>query len=228
MSEELLQTIPFRIGRYTYYRLGNSTLTQLKKAKIININAPLLKDKKPDGLVVLPGGIVKAVIEYKTPAELATQSQIKKAISQELNVAKLLCKLLIVTDGRKTFWINAINGEYIKKSNKCISFVFDAGKICAGNLSFEEKEELESLIDQAEYSLSETNNNISEPEILDPTPLAKEVWQKIWINTGKEPEKCLYNVVEIFVFKFLSDIGVLDFTNNFNSVYEIKKKRQGI
>jgi type I restriction-modification system DNA methylase subunit len=228
MSEELLQTIPYRIGRYTYYKLGNSTLTQLKKDKIINVSTPLLKDKKPDGLIVLPGGIVKAVIEYKMPNELATPTQIKKAINQELAVAKLLCKILIVTDGKKSFWINAFNGEYIKKGNKCISFVFDAVKICSGMLSIEEKEEFESLIDQSEYSLSDDNNNIVEPEILDPTPLAKEVWQKIWINTGKEPEKCLYNVVEIFVFKFLSDIGVLDFTNNFNSVYEIKEKKDNI
>lgn len=35
MSEELLQTTPFWIGRYAYYRLGSTTLNQLKKAKIV-------------------------------------------------------------------------------------------------------------------------------------------------------------------------------------------------
>ena len=34
-SEELLQTTPFWLGRYSYYRLGSTTLSQLKKAKII-------------------------------------------------------------------------------------------------------------------------------------------------------------------------------------------------
>jgi type I restriction-modification system DNA methylase subunit len=228
MSEELLQTVPFRIGRYTYYKLGSSTLTQLKQGKVINTNTPLLKDKKPDGLIVLPGGIVKAVIEYKVSTELSTQTQIKKAILQELAVAKLLCKVLIITDGEKSFWVNALNGELVTKGHRPIKFVFNAEKLCSGKLTTEEREQLESLIDQAEYSLSEINNDITEPIILDPTPLAKEVWQKIWINTGKEPEKCLYNVVEIFVFKFLSDIGVLDFTNNFNSVYEIKEKKDNI
>ncbi len=225
MSEELLQTVPVWIGRYAYYKVGNSTLSQLKRNKIININEASLKDKRPDGLIVLPGGVVKAVIEYKTSKELSSKLQVRKAIEQELEVAKLLCKILIVTDGKKSFWINAVNGALITKGGKPISVVFDAERITANKLTIEEKRLFEDLIDQAEYSLSETENDIVEPEILDPTPLAKEVWQKIWVNTGKEPEKCLYNVVEIFVFKFLSDIGVLDFTNNFSSVFEIKDKK---
>jgi type I restriction-modification system DNA methylase subunit len=224
MSEELLQTAPFWIGRYAYYKIGNTTMNQLKKAKIINKTAKTLSEKRPDGLIALPGGIVKAVIEYKTPEELSTKTKIDAAIRQELGVARLLCKLLIVTDGSKTFWINALNGEEIIQNSKKITYVFDAERIASNKITIEEKIDLENLIDQAEYSLSKINNVIVEPEILDPTPLAKEVWQKIWINTGKEPEKCLYNVVEIFVFKFLSDIGVLNFTNNFNSVYEIKQR----
>jgi len=223
MSEELLQTAPAWIGRYAYYRLGSTTINQLKKAKIINKSSKSLSDKKPDGLIVLPGGIVKAIIEYKTPTELSTPSKINKAIKQEIDIAKLLCKLLIVTDGTKTFWINALNGETVLRNNKKVNLVFDAEKIVSGKITIEEKIDLENLIDQAEYSLTDTNNIIVEPEILDPSPLAKEVWQKIWINTGKEPEKCLYNVVEIFVFKFLSDIGVLDYYNNFNSVFERKE-----
>lgn len=224
MSEELLQTAPFWIGRYSYYRLGSTTLGQLKKSKIINKLSKDLTNKKPDGIIILPGGIVKAVIEYKTSKELNSAAKVKKAIIQELEVARSLCKLLIVTDGIKSYWINALNGEEIRKNGKKINFIFDAEKIVSGKLTIEEKIDLENLIDETEYSLSETNNDIFEPQILDPTPLAKEVWQKIWINTGKEPEKCLYNVVEIFVFKFLSDIAVLNYNNNFNSVYDIKQK----
>nr|WP_308743542.1 hypothetical protein [uncultured Anaerocolumna sp.] len=141
---------------------------------------------------------MKAVVEYKQPSELNSDSQIKKAIQQELDVAKSLCKLLIVTDGSKSFWINALNGETITRNGKEINTVFDAGKILRNDFSIEDVIDLENIIDEAEYSLNETDNCLVEPEILDPTPLAKEVWQKIWINTGKEPEKCLYNVVEIF------------------------------
>ena len=224
MSEELLQTKPFWIGRYAYYRLGSTTLRQLKKAKIISKQSKELNDKKPDGLIVAPGKDVKAVIEYKTPAELSTKAKIRNAIQQELAVASFLCKLLIVTDGTKTYWINATNGEEVERNGKAVSFVFDSRRIVDQTITIEEVIDLESIIDQAEFSLSSTNNTLNEPEILDPTPLAKEVWQKIWINTGKEPEKCLYNVVEIFVFKFLSDIGVLNQYNNFSSVYSRKEE----
>lgn len=41
--------------------------------------------------------------------------------------------------------------------------------------------------------------------------------------TGKEPEKCLYNVVEIFIFKFLSDLWVLKTINSFSFLIEMIK-----
>ena len=52
MSEELLQTIPQQIGKYTYYRLGATSLAQLQAAGIIpKRNYEDLQRKKPDGLV---------------------------------------------------------------------------------------------------------------------------------------------------------------------------------
>lgn len=234
MSEELKQIIPFSLGRYQYYKLGQTTLRQLKKEKIIKKVNKRIEDKKPDGIIVLPGGIVKAVIEYKAPGELSTESKIKEAIEQEIEVARYLCKLLIVSDGTKSYWINALNGERIKRKREIeingqkaeveekINYVFDVQKIIAGTLTQEEIIELENLLDEIDYSITETNSVLKTPSIIDPTPLAKEVWQKIWINTGKEPEKCLYNVVEIFMFKFLSDIGVLTGDNGFDKVYQKK------
>ncbi len=41
------------------------------------------------------------------------------------------------------------------------------------------------------------------------------------MQTGKSPEKCLYNVVELFVFKFLSDLGVLREHNDYWHVESI-------
>ena len=223
MSEELLQTRHEKLGRYIYIKLGATTLRQLKKGKYVSINVPNnILDKKPDGLILLPGGAIKAVIEYKTPEELSTDRLIKKAIDQEIEVAKALCNLLIVSDGTKSFWINPHTGEQILKNGVNIDLVFDAYKIVNQELTLEQKIDLETLIDQADYSLNKTNNELYEPEVLDPSPLAKEVWQKIWISTGKDPEKCLYNFVEIFVFKYLSDIGVLNETNNFQSIYQRK------
>lgn len=223
MSEELLQISPKTLGRYLYYRIGSTTLGQLKKQKVIKDKfSKSIATKKPDGLIVLSGGDVKAVIEYKQSSELRTKKLIDKAIQQELEVAKELCKVLIVTDGKKTFWINALNGErIIGEDGKELKFIFDAKPIENSSLSNEQIQNIEQLIDKIDHSLNSENNKISNPEVLDPSSLAKTIWQKIWINTGKEPEKCLYNVVELFVFKFLSDVGVLRSHNNFNSVFNL-------
>ncbi|WP_089725396.1 N-6 DNA methylase [Candidatus Thiosymbion oneisti] len=230
MSEELIQISPKLLGRYLYYRIGSSTLSQLKKQKVIKGKFTQdIAQKKPDGLVVLTGGDVKAIIEYKQPSELQTKSQVDRAINQEIEVAKQLCKLLIVTSGKKTVWVNALNGERILSENgKELKQVFDTQPIEEGSLSNEEVVALEQLIDKIDHSLTEKNNTIALPEVLDPSQLARTIWQKIWINTGKEPEKCLYNVVELFVFKFLSDLGVLRSHNNFSSVYALTQAESSI
>ena len=45
------------------------------------------------------------------------------------------------------------------------------------------------------------------------------LWQTIWVATGKSPVKCLYNVVELFIFKFLSDLEILPGDISFGRVY---------
>ena len=208
MSEELLQTEARPIGRYSYYKLGASTLQQLRDAKIIKASVPKgLLTKKPDGLITLHGGATKAVIEYKPPAKLRTKVQIRKAVDQELAVAKALCKVLIVTSGSQTIWVNALNGERIRTSTKD-ELRFTVNVKAIGSPRFD-AQEFERLLDAAEASLTATTNVIAQPSVVDPSGLANTIWQKIWVHTGKTPEKCLYNVVELFVFKFLTDLGVL-------------------
>ena len=226
MSEELLQTAPHPIGRFSFYKLGNSTLRQLKQAGLIRKPVPSkLQRKKPDGLVLLPGGDVKAVVEYKPPAELRTQSQIDKAIEQELEVAALLCNLLIVTSGSKTIWVNANTGnEIIAEQGGTLNTVFDAKPIVDDSLPREHARLLERTIDSIDHSVDSDVDQITPPTVLDPSVLARNVWQKIWINTGKEPEKCLYNVVELFLFKYLSDLGVLSEHIAFSAVYDVLQR----
>jgi len=224
MSEELLQIVPTTLGRYIYYATRASTLRQLHSEKIISHSPKKgIAAKKPDGLIVSPDGKVKAVIEYKLPAELNTPEKIDKAVKQELGVARELCKLLVVTDNTKTIWINAYSGNVICDSTgQPITKVVNVKKFQDGSSTNEETGDFETLLDLVEVSLDADNDQLKPPSLLDPTPLAKALWQKIWVTTGKEPEKCLYNVVEMFVFKFLSDLGVLQPHMNFNAVYEIR------
>lgn len=225
MSEELMQVVPTPVGRFLYYPTRDTNLAQLRKAKVISaVEEKRLEKKKPDGLIIVPKGKVMAVIEYKQASNLKTATKVKKAIEQELEVARSLCKLLIVSDNTKTFWINALTGNIIKdEDGNALTRIVDVRDFQNNSLSTEKIKEIEDLIDKIDYSVTEQNDTLTPPRQLDPTPLARSLWQKIWVNTGKEPEKCLYNVVELFLFKFLSDLGVLKDYNNFAAIYKIRR-----
>ena len=213
MSEELLQTVPQQVGKYTYYRLGSTTLNQLRDNGIIPKRAyAKLERKKPDGLAAYHG-VIKAVVEYKQPQFLQSEKSVEKAIAQELEVARALCKILIVTDGTRSFWINALTGETIRDAaGNPVTAVFNP--FVVKNAS-----NLEHLLDEIDASISATNSIIRSAKIIDPSPLATRLWQTIWVATGKSPVKCLYNVVELFIFKFLSDLQVLADDFAFASIY---------
>ena len=140
-----------------------------------------------------------------------------------MDAARHLCKLLIVTDGEQSHWINTLTGNVIDDQREATIAPFNAYRILNGEVSQEHIIELEDLLDRIDQTLAIDNDTVTSPELLDPSQLARTIWQKIWINTGKDPEKCLYNVVELFVFKFLSDLGVLANQHSFDSVYGIHR-----
>ena len=214
MSEELLHTVPQSIGKYIYYSLGETTIKQLMENGLIPRRAykGILR-KKPDGIVFYQK-TVKAIVEYKTPEKLRTDADVQKAIIQEIDVAKALCKILVVTDGQHSYWINALNGEQIRDTKgNLINTVFDSLNVKNVNI-------IEYLIEEIDMSIDKDNSSIRSYQNVDPTPLATKLWQTIWAATGKSPVKCLYNVVELFIFKFLSDLCVLPADISFDNVYE--------
>ena len=203
MSEDLLQTVPQQLGKYTYYRIGSTTLRQLMDAGIIPRRpyASLLR-KTPDGLVAHHGKIV-AVVACRTPQELGPENRVEQAIAQDIDVARALCPLLIVTDGSRTYWVNALNGDRIRDATgNELRAVFHPVVV-------KHPAALEHLLSEVVASVTATQSTIRRAKLIDPTPLAARLWQTIWVATGKSPVKCLYNVVELFVFKFLSDLAVL-------------------
>ncbi len=222
MSEDLVSRHARSLGRLGYLSLGSTTLAQLKKSRFIRGKLSVEEERrKPDGIVFLPLGAIKAVVEAKVPREL-TEAKLPKVIKDYSPIARAVCKLLIVTDGVKTYWYNALTEQAVlDEQGKEVRFRVDLAAIDNQSLSVEDTAKFVALIEKADYSLSEENNQFHPLRVIDPSGLAKSVWQKIWINTGKEPEKCLYNVVEILVFKFLSDLGVLAGNHSFRRVVEL-------
>lgn len=215
MSEELLQRDlvknPEKIGRWDYYNIGSTTVKALKEYGIVrNVDYGDAEKKKVDGLIVLEKNVA-AVVEYKKPAQLKTKALRKKAVAQKLDVAKKLgAKLLIVTDSKQTFWINALTGNEIKDE--------DGQKLLR---VFNPKEDgTAEYIEKIIYSINEKNDRLKPKELVNPTDLAKQIWQDIWSVSGATPENCLYTFVELFIFKYLSDLGVLKGIYSFATLVE--------
>ncbi|MCG8762944.1 N-6 DNA methylase [Tenacibaculum finnmarkense] len=215
MSEELLQrdllTNPEKIGNWDFYNIGATSLKALKEHGIIrSINYGKEERKKIDALIVQNKNVI-AVIEYKRPSQFKTKEQKNKAIKQELLVAKKLnAHIIIATDTKETIWVNVLTGNRIKNED---------GSLLISN--FEPRDEkTPKLIEKIKNSINELNDQIKPKQLVNPTDLAKQIWQDIWSVSGATPENCLYTFVELFIFKYLSDLNVLKGTFSFNTLYD--------
>jgi len=254
MSEELIQKglykNGFKISNYEYYDLGATTLAQLKRYKIIpQKDYKKYAKRKPDALLVdrqnKKAIQVIAVVEYKSPSEFRNDKQQKEAIQQCNDLCQELnSKIGIITDGIITFWINPYQktkeNNYVDKTatqKRSYSFIRNEDKKDLSEPFFIQKTpetNYEKLNDETKNTLyyigrviscvNENNSTLISTEEVDPLGLARSVWQDIYINTGKDPSKCLYNVVELFIFKFLSDLCVLKSPYDFKSLLNMYDK----
>ena len=118
MSEELIQKrltkSGIKVGNYEYYNIGNTTLKQLKKYKIIpNNNYKKYESRKPDALLV----------------DRRNKSKIKVIVVQE---NKDNGKFSSKKDKKRTEWlknqgikhvIRFSNNQVLKYPNQCIDHI---------------------------------------------------------------------------------------------------------
>jgi type I restriction-modification system DNA methylase subunit len=253
-SEELIQRGLTKkgifVGEYEFFPTHSTTLKQYKNAKIIpHRNYGDYDKRKPDGLLIdrrdKTNPKIIVVLEYKKPVEFQTDKQKKEAIEQCNDLSQVLqSKIGVITDGIVTYWINPNHSdnknEYKDRTNnikRSYSFILNDDKQKLQKkffISETNQKEINKLNDDTketyqtiERILIETNKSnsiLKATEFTDPTPLARSVWQSIYISTKDSPTACLYNVVEIFIFKFLSDLRVLEKDRSFNHLLSMYKE----
>jgi len=80
VSEDLVSSRARRLGRFGYLSLGSTTLAQLKRSQFVRTNLTVDEERrKPDGIVFLPLGGIKAVVEIKQPKELTDKKLASEA-----------------------------------------------------------------------------------------------------------------------------------------------------
>lgn len=224
MSEQTIQNNLYSynvsiLDKYECLSLGATTiknLMEMKKIKRINIKQGI-SDKKPDVLIIDKNGQVIIYQEQKVPEKFKNDNDIKKAINQEIEAAKQLgAKIYIVSDGEKFIWINPLTGEKI---------LDDHGNEI--NIQVKPKENAKFLVDlinKISLSINQNNNQILKKEYLDPTDLAQKINGILKNLTFASAKMSLYTFVEVFLFKYLSDIGILVDENSFEYIYKLYSK----
>ncbi|MDO4536355.1 MAG: N-6 DNA methylase [Clostridium perfringens] len=221
MSEQTIQNELYSynvsiLDKYECLSLGATTVKNLiatKKIKKINIKDKL-GDKKPDVLIIDKIGQVIIYQEQKVPNKFKSEKDIKAAIDQEIDVAKALnAKIYIVSDGEQFIWINPLTGKKILD--------VEGNPI---NIQVKPKENarvLIKLINDIGLSIDKKNNQILEKEYLDPTDLAQKINGILKNLTFASAKMALYTFVEVFLFKYLSDIGILTDDNSFEYIFNL-------
>lgn len=208
MSEETKQSREFSkpifIGEWRVYDIGATTLRDLVNEKIINGHTTdsNVLNKKPDALIVDTNKEIILYVESKDDDKLKSDKQISDAISQEFDISKKVkAKIYAVRDSVKTIWMNPETGNQImdEHGNPLLTNIHPATM----------PKETENLLKRILASISANNDTLLRHEYLNPTDLAIKVHQKLWITKNVSPSTALYTFVEFFLFKFLSDLGVL-------------------
>ena len=229
MSEQTIQDAlysnPVEFGKFICRSLGATTIKDLVQSKemsgITAKQCEKISAKKPDVLILNQNKEIVIFIEMKAPNEFRTTDKKNKAIWQELDVAKKTkAKIYAVSDGNEFIWINPKTEEYILDE----SGLPVTRQINPKSLSSSKQKELSNFIEEVCVCLSDENNQILPKQYLDPTELAKKtarILQNMALSTSKNS---LYTFVEVFNFKFLSDIGILKGSYSFEAIYKIYKE----
>lgn len=219
MSEQTIQdnlySIPVEImDKYTCLSLGATTVNDLISSGKLNKNIKVSKNlgKKPDVLIVDKNKEVVVFIEFKKPTEFNTLSKIQKAIDQEIDVAKeVKAKIYIVSDGETFIWINPLT------KNRILNI--DGSEVRQQVKPKKETKKLATFIENVVLSISKTNDQILRIEDIDPTNLAVKIAGILKRMTFASSKMSLYTFVEVFLFKYLSDINILSCKNSFDYIY---------
>ncbi len=222
-SEQIIQNEIYSnnitiLDKYECFSLGATTIKSLIDSKIIKnykVNKKIEK-KKPDVLIINKEKEVVIYVEQKVPNKFKSEKDIKKAINQEIEASKAIKSLIyVVSDGESYIWINPKTGNIILDEN--------GNKIDLAIKPKENQKSIVSFINSISQSISDTNDKILKKEYLDPTTLAKKINGILVRLTFASAKMSLYTFVELFLFKYLSDINVLKGENSFSYIVNMYK-----
>lgn len=230
MSEELYQHESLKsmisIGEYKYLNIGRTSFGDLLKKNIISNlvkNDYLLKE--PDGLILSGKTMpyrIEMIVENKKPEEFKKQTVRNKAREQVVEYCYAVdCRLCSITDGN-VFYFYLVNPA---EDSILYRYHFNEITITCNPIKYENNtivklqdikgdKESQFLLTQILKSIDASSSVLKLGKIIaNPGELAKKVWQSIWLATGDDPKSCLMTFTEIFMYKYLSDLNIIQYSD---------------
>ncbi|QPB24202.1 N-6 DNA methylase [Rhizobium sp. 007] len=216
MSEELkqrgLEDGGQEYGYLEYLNIGATTLGALKVAKLIPPRDYTgFESRKPDGLIIDRRSgkpRVVAVVEFKT--DLFKDDGIAQAATVG---AALRAKFCVSTDTHRSHWfLPSELGDHNllkRQDGSIIATPF----VAPDHRDKAKVEAARTLVEDLDERLD--GDLLPDRRTLNPSALARSVWQDIYTaGNTPSPAQALSTFVEIFMFKYLSDLGILTTDEN--------------
>lgn len=203
-----------RIGPYLYYNLGSTTIDALRRNSVIpagNYNSIAIR--KPDGLITELKGKTKRVVavienkptDYKPDRNKPDPRQ--QACSVGYALGAKICFTKTGNDIAEAFVPLNAEGDWTP-------LLDDQGRPVS--VSLNNYAAVERLLRDVGHRL--VGDRLVSAIEVDPAPLAKKIWQLTWQLTKQSPQRSLATFVEVFLYKYLSDLGVIDTTDQGHAI----------
>ncbi len=208
-SEELQHRYPSnqgtKVGDFELFQTQLTTLNQFAEHDILpNISYGVYSTQKCDALLISRSPVLRPLVigEDKSTGKLTDKNW--KKLAKDLLETKILptgALMGYLTDGSRTYWIA---GKF--KDVQLITR--EDRKPMPQRVDFTNKAFVSELT-QILHNYDESVGVVLEPVAVNPHALAKSVWQTIWRLKADRPEDCLATFVELYVYKFLNDLGLM-------------------
>lgn len=212
-SEELQHRYPMniglKVGDFELFQTQLTTLNQYSEHGILpNIDYGIYSAQKCDALLISRSPVLRAMVigEDKATGKITTKNW--KKLAKDLLETKLRpteALMGYLTDGVSTYWIaGGFDDIHI--------IVREDGKPMPVAIDFSNK----SFVADISHIINNYDAEkgvVAIPAAVNPHALAKSVWQTIWRLKADRPEDCLATFVELFVYKFLNDLGLMKKTD---------------
>ena len=193
-----------KVGAYELFSTQLTTVKQYVEHGLLPNKDYKNGNRKFDKLVVKRGNPPEPLIigDDKASGTLSPKNWTKHAEKLHKVFVKPTGALLgYVTDTKSTYWINgqADDVQLVERED---------GKPMPQILDYDNESVVAEIVFIINNFDPRTGKVLSNKKV-NPTALSASVWQTIWRLKADRPEDCLATFVELFIYKFMNDLGLM-------------------